>query len=407
MKYVNPVHRPNGTVDLYLRKKGLPSVRLNSPMPPAGEEAGSALEAEVKAAIKLYTAKAPVKGSLKAALNAYELTDPDFLACAESTKTLYKGYLGELEEDLGDVPVLAFTPAFLQQLRTGWAPRGYRAANMLMQVLKNALMPALIDAGVEADPFSMIKSVRRPADAGEAHIIWPEAVVTAVIERAIATRRYGLARAVAIGRYVGARRGDLVKIAKGARQGGNLVNGARYGGQFAFLSGKKKIPVNQPEDPMLTRWLNTTPDEQPASAWQAGVRRRTGVIPIPPRTLVYNTRNKRYTESGLQQALDDVVAELFLEEIIDSDQYDLHGLRHTRGVEAAIAGCTDAQGAALLGHGSPSSFTQYRRQADRLRMSRDGQALILAMRERDAQGQVQQDLQPKCNAVAANEKGPA
>ncbi|GGL48057.1 site-specific integrase [Caulobacter rhizosphaerae] len=397
MKYVNPVHRPNGTVDLYLRKKGLPNIRLESPMPPPGEEAGSALEAEVKAAIVRYSTPKPGKGTLSAALRAYELTDPDFLNNADSTKAIYKLYLGEFEEDLGAVPVKDFTPAFLQQLRAMWAPRGYRAANMRMQVLKNVLMPALVAAGAEADPFSMIKGVRRPADADEPHILWPEAVVTAVIERAIATRRYGLARAVAIGRYVGARRGDLVKIAKAARQGG----------QFAFLSGKRKIPVNQPEDPMLTRWLNATPDEQPASAWQAGVRRRTGVIPMPPRTLVFNTRNQRYTESGLAQALGDVVAELVLEEVLDSSEYDLHGLRHTRGVEAALAGCSDAQGASLLGHSSPSSFAKYRRQADRLKMSRDGHAMILAMRDKDAAEEVQRDLQRKCNVAAANEKGPA
>src|SRR2546426_2647106 len=38
-------------VRLYLRKEGLPSIPLKSPLPPAGQEAGSPLEREVAAII--------------------------------------------------------------------------------------------------------------------------------------------------------------------------------------------------------------------------------------------------------------------------------------------------------------------------------------------------------------------
>jgi integrase len=66
----------------------------------------------------------------------------------------------------------------------------------------------------------------------------------------------------------------------------------------------------------------------------------------------------------------------------DSPDYNLHGLRHSFGVEAALAGCTDAQGAALMGHHSPSSFATYRRQADRIRLADDAAEKIAQLRER-------------------------
>ncbi|PZR37216.1 hypothetical protein [Caulobacter segnis] len=371
MKYVKKVPGPNG--ELYLRKKGLPLIPLKAPLPAPGEEAGSALEEEIKALIAGHTAPRARKGTLSEALRTYELEDANFLNNADSTKALYRIFLGEFEEDMGALPISAFTPAFILELRNEWAKQGYRAANLRLQVLKNVIKPALIADGAQSDPFSLIDGVRRPADLKEPHIIWPEIEVTRVIEAAIEERQFGLARAVAIARYVGARRGDLVKIPKTARQAGH----------FRFLSTKKKIPVDMPEDPLLTAWLAKTPAAQPKSKWQEHVERKSGVIKLPPATLVYNTRNLRFTESGLGQALADLVGRLHAQERLESPDYDFHGLRHTRGVEAALAGCTDAQGAALMGHSSPTSFAQYRRQADRLRMSRDGQALILAMRTRD------------------------
>jgi integrase len=383
VKYLKKVTGPNGEVYLYLRKKGLPLIPLKSPLPPEGGEKGSALEAEIKGLVQAYAAPKAKKGTLGEALRVYETEDPNFLNNAESTKALYRIFLGEFTEDMADLQISAFTPAFILELRNEWARQGYRAANLRLQVLKNVIKPALIADGAQMDPFSLIDGVRRPADLKEPHIIWPEHDVTTVIQAAIEDRSFGLARAVAIGRYVGARRGDLVRLHETARQRG----------QFRFLSGKKKVPVDMPEDPMLTRWLDATPKSQPQSKWQAHVERKTGVVKLPPRTLVFNTRNSRYTESGLGQALADLVARLAEEGRIESGDYDFHGLRHTRGVEAALAGCTDAQGAALMGHGSPSSFAQYRRQADRLRMSRDGQALILAMRNRTAETEWQKEWQ--------------
>jgi hypothetical protein len=131
------------------------------------------------------------------------------------------------------------------------------------------------------------------------------------------------------------------------------------------------------------------------------------VEPMPARTLVFNLANKRYTEDGLGQELAKLMGALHKAGEIVSADYNLHGLRHTRGVELALAGCTDAQGAAMLGHSSPSSFAQYRRQADRIRLAEDGAALIVGLRERMENADLQKNLQKTCKTSSRARVGSA
>lgn len=387
MRYVKRYPDRLGRERLYFRKNGHPrnGEALHSPWPDLAD--GSLLEAEVAAILGSHPVRARPT-NLAGATRAYELS-ADFTSLARETQYLYRAALREFDADLGAVPVAAVTPGLLLELRDAWASRGHRAANVRMQVLKNVLTPQLIANGA-ADPFSRIKQVRRPREKAEAHPIWPEWVVTSVIEEAITLRKFGLARAVALGRYAGARRGDIVRLAQSARNAGRI----------AWLSGKRKVAVNMPEDPLLAEWLSRTPAAQPRSKWQAHVQRKSGVVPMPPKSIVFNVRNRGYTEDGLGQELAKLVSALHLAGKIDSDRYDLHGLRHTFGVEAALAGCTDAQGGALMGHTSPNSFATYRRQASRLTMSDDGAALIAALRERGVRTPPEPAVSNECLEVS-------
>jgi len=372
---VQRIIKPSGVEHLYFRKAGYPRIKLTSPWPEVYE--GSALAKEVDAIVKARGPK-PMPGTLRAARRTYELEDPDFKALAESTKVEYRRVLAELDDDFGDLPIATFRPAFLLSMRNGWASRGHRVANVNMQVLKNVLWPSVIAGQLgDGDPFAMIPQVRRPADAGEPHRLWPMAAVRLVIAAAVEEHQYGLARAIALARFAGMRRGDLVKVARAARY---AKPGSNIAGRIAWRSGKRGVQVDMPEDAELTRWLAATPVEQPRSKWQQH-RARNGIVPLPPTTLVYNTRNKRFTPSGLGQALDDLVTRLHEAGKIDAADYNLHGLRHSFGVEAALAGATDAQGAALMGHGSPHSFATYRRQADRIRLADDAAEKIATLRE--------------------------
>jgi integrase len=351
VKYVNRVIGKDGSERLYLRKRGEPPVRLLSPW---GSEALRREVAQLldKAAVR------PLPGTLALALRAYELEDPDFLGLQPSTKKIYRYFLVQLGEDFGTLPVTAFQSARILQLRNLWATRGHRAANLRLQVLKNVLRPSIIAGLIPGgDPFALIPQVRRPAEAREPHCLWPEAVVNIVIKRAIQEKRFGLARAVAIARYAGLRRGDIIR----------LTPAARHEGRIRFTTGKRKVRVDIPEDPRLTGWLSATPDA-PRKAANGETH------------LIYGLRSACYTQDGIGQEMVKLVDKLHKEGAIDSDRYDLHGLRHTRGVELALAGCTDAQGAAQLGHGSPSSFAPYRRQADRIRLADDAARLVGQLR---------------------------
>lgn len=379
MKNVNRVIGRDGVERLYFRKAGHPSIPLTSPWPADGQEAGSALAQEVARIIAGLTAK-PAPTTLRAALRAYELDSADFRGLAASTQKSYRGLMKELDEDLGDLHLSTFKPAYLLELRNTWAKRGYRVPSLLLGVLRNALLPHII-AGKHfegGDPFAMIPGVRRPHDLGEPHVIWPEHVVFKVIEAAMQEGRFGIARGVATGRYAGARRGDIVKLTRSARKAG----------RFTWLSGKRKVLVSMPEDAALATILDNTPQSNRTT------------------TLVYNLDGLPYTESGFHQGVTDLVKRLYKDKVIESDEYTAHGLRHTFGVEGALAGWTDAVGMAMMGHSSPSSFATYRRQADRIRMSNDGSALVQQLRERTSNEDLQNTLQNICKTDVVKQAKP-
>ena len=390
MKYVNRIRQPDGRVFLYLRKKGLPAARL----PDGLSEA--ALARHVARLIADFSPQAPVAiGTLRAALRAYELESPSFRGLAASTKYEYRLLLKEFEDDLGALAISAFTPALVDRLKVAWAKRGHRAANLRLQVLKNVLKPALVSGRLEKDPFPLVGQVRRPRSLKEPHLIWSDAVFAKVMEAAIAAGKHGLARALAVGRYVGARRGDLVAIPRTSRQDG----------RFQYVSGKRRVRVDVPEDPRLAEWLARTL-EAPADVPRQGRKVRRGEAPIATTTLVYAFSGRPYTEDGLALELRKLLARLHRAGAIDTDGYDLHGLRHTRGVELALAGCSDAEGAAMMGHGGASSFVQYRRQADRVRLSDAAAARVARLREQAENEKCKTGRQESAKSREENEKGP-
>lgn len=379
MKHVHAIKGRDGVVRLYFRKSGAPRIRLS-------HAAGTPeLQAEIET---LLAATAPTPGprTLRAALRTYELDSADFKDLADSTKALYRIALKEFEEDFGHLPIATFKPAYLLQLRNAWAERGHRAANVRLQVLKNVLWPAIVAGEIgDGDPFTLIPQVRRPRELGEPHPLWPEDVVLKVIAGALAAKKPGLAIAVAIGRWAGPRREDITRLTRAARKR-DPRTGAR---RFAFLSGKRRVAVDMPEDPQLTAVLD---------------RLKHNHLILAP-----NLAGEAYTADGFALELGKLIETLFAlrdhddpkerARSIDSDQYGVHGLRHTFGVEAALAGCTDAQGAALMGHASPASFATYRRQADRIRLADDAAEKIAALRERTPNAKVENVLENFCKTA--------
>lgn len=97
--------------------------------------------------------------------------------------------------------------------------------------------------------------------------------------------------------------------------------------------------------------------------------------PARAKTIAYNMRNGVWQPRQLSQALARVLARLARQGEVRRG-LTWHGLRHTRGVELAESGCSDAIIMAQLGHTTDRSAQIYRRQASRRRLGDVGQALV-------------------------------
>jgi hypothetical protein len=198
VRFVQRVKTERG-VRLYFRKGDVRRALVS----PDGSEA---LRLEVEAILaelnSIERAATPTPGTIAGAIRTYNYS-AEFLALARSTQKSYQTLLDEIAEDVGDVMLIDVTPALVVELKNLWAQRGHRAANLRLQILKNALEPAVVDGRVPVDPFARLKKVRRPHNAGEVHPVWEDAEVDAVIGLAIARKMPGLARAIALGRWAG------------------------------------------------------------------------------------------------------------------------------------------------------------------------------------------------------------
>ena len=105
-------------------------------------------------------------------------------------------------------------------------------------------------------------------------------------------------------------------------------------------------------DPRLTAFLTTTPNK--AS------------------TIAYNADGNVWKERQLGQAV-----ERHIERLAKAGKLrpglNLHGLRHSRGVELAEAGASDAEIMSQLEHATDRAAKIYRRQAERRRLADSGQ----------------------------------
>ena len=370
---VQRIVKPNGRVHLYFRA-GSYREALESP------EGSQALQDEV-AAIRQRLAKAaaaqkrPRPGTVGGAIRAYtgEVADgvrsaasADFLVLASSTQQAYHDLADELFADVGSIPLAEVSRSWLLELRDAWAVRGHRAANMRMQVLKNALIPIVddeTDKRIEGDPFHRLKKVRRPHGAGESHPIWEDAEVAAAIEDAIVTAP-GLARAYALARYAGFRRGTICNFPLNARTVRQNDDGDAER-RLLWLTEKREVLCDKREDDRLTDILTRT---------------RSKAL-----TVAYNADGHAYREYTLNQAvgrhLDRLAREGKVRGALNDDgviecPLTLHGLRHTRGVELAMAGASDAEIMAQLEHRTDRAAKEYRRQAQRRRLADQGQDRI-------------------------------
>ncbi|RZJ19089.1 MAG: site-specific integrase [Brevundimonas sp.] len=342
--HVQRIKRSSGRVDLYFRKGDFREGPLRSAdnTPELKAEVGAIL-ARIEATIRAATPKA---GTVGAMLRQYNKS-AEFLALARSTQRAYQRLIDEIDADAGDVMAGEVTAGWVRDMRDAWAVRGYKAANDRLQVLKNALEPAIDDGRIPDDPFARLKKVRRPHDSDEAHPTWEDAEVAAVIELAIARKMPGLARAVALGRWGGFRRGTICNLPLNARTRAINDDGLPER-RIYWVTEKRKVLVDAREDARLTALLARTPDKA--------------------LTIAYNRKGEVWKERQLNQAIDRMIETLAKDQKVRPN-LTIHGLRHARGVELALAGATDGEIMSQLGHATDRAAKIYRRQADRRRMA--------------------------------------
>lgn len=368
--FVQRVKKKDGKLHLYFRKGGY----REGPLKHA--DGSDELRAEVDAILArlagVQLAQRPKAGTVGGMLRAYAGDVKDghrtgasaaFLALARSTQAAYDDIVDELVEDLGDHRLADVTRPWVAELRDAWALRGHRVANVRLSVLANALDPAIEDGRVEADPFSRLKRAKAPRGKGEAHPIWDDAEVDAGIAEALRRGRPGLARAIALGRWGGFRRGTICALPRTARiETFDEKNGQHR--RLYWITEKRRVLCDKKEDPRLTALIAQTANSPKAT------------------TVAYNADGLPWKERQLNQAIDRLMAALAKQEKVraqtapDGEIYcplTIHGLRHARGVELAEAGASDAEIMAQLEHATERQAKEYRRQATRRKLADAGQ----------------------------------
>lgn len=215
---------------------------------------------------------------------------------------------------------------------------------------------------VKGHPFASIKKLQPPANKGEPHLAWTDAEVAAAIEIALETSQPGLARAIALGRLGGFRRGGICRIPLHARVVGEDEDGVSHRRLF-WTTPKRGVQCDKPEDKRLIDLIERTPNQA--------------------LTIAYNKYGQPWKERSLNQAFDRVVERMILAGRGRPD-LDIHGLRHARGMELAHAGASEFQIMAQLEHSTPYTARIYIRQANRSTGADDAQTKIDTMVKRKA-----------------------
>ncbi|MDX2274361.1 MAG: hypothetical protein NW206_02835 [Hyphomonadaceae bacterium] len=356
----------DGTERLYFRKGKAPPIALKMPW---GTQALADEVAALTATAK--TRPAPAAGTLVGAVKEYRgdraLGMPpsaDYLTLSAATQGRYDRWLDEFERVFAGILLSDIDAAYILALRDKWAPRGHEAANTALQVLKNVCKRPIILGSIAGDPFSRIDKVARPQGLGERNPRWEDTEVEAFIAWALERGRPGLARAIALGRWGGFRKQTICRVPLRARI--ERENGAGdLERRILWMTEKKEVLCDRREDLRLTDLLSTTPNRA--------------------LTVAYNSQGQPWKPRALSHAVDRAIAILAKAGKV-RPVLTIHGLRHARGVEIALAGGSDAEIMAQLDHATPRAAQNYRRQAERLRLADGAQDRVDAeiVRLRDA-----------------------
>lgn len=331
------VDKRSGVERVYFRY-GSRQLPMSSPW---GTRALAVEVANALAAEQSRPAARPRPGTINGAIAEYEKS-ADFASLAPRTQKEYSRILRDMRATFEGVLLADVSASYVLELRDLWAQRGYRAANLSLQVFKNVCRRPTIVGDISGDPFKLIDKVPRPHSLGEANPFWEDDEVDAAIELALKIKRPGLARAIALGRWGGFRKQTICSIPLRARAVRQTSDGTQV--RLHWVTEKKKVLCNRREDIRLTNLILRTPSRA--------------------LTIAYNSTGQPWTGRALSRAIERLMTTLSRRGEVRAD-LTVHGLRHARGVELARTGASDAEIMAQLDHATARAAAIYRRQAER------------------------------------------
>ncbi len=259
------------------------------------------------------------------ALAASYRAQPEWSKKAKLTQTHYLRRIAVLEDQWPNADMTTIDRRDCMALRAELAQQSASAANEAMAMLA-VLLNHAIDLGwrrMGDNPASRMPELE--TGDGKGYKAWRAADVRKVLDHPdvpIDTKRL-----LVCAYYTGLRRSDLVALTKLNRANGVITCNTKKTDARAYI----------PEDPELTKWLDTGPQ---------GSR------------YLLTLNGHPWSDRSAGRAVTEAVRKVGLSGL------SLHGLRKTRTIELVENGATDAEVEALIPHADPKQTQFYRAQAD-------------------------------------------
>ena len=279
-------------------------------------------------------------GTLGALLAAYR-SSPEFLSLADRTRQDYRRIF-DLLQPVDRLSLSRIDRALIYEMRDRiFAKHKRRWANYTLQILRSIFNWAKRRGLIETNPAADVELIRRPRNAATVNRPWTDAEAITVMKAASPPLRV----AIALGLYLGLRKGDVLRAPWSAYDGTG----------FSLRQAKTGEPLWLPVHHDLRAILDAAPRTSPV--------------------IVVGVAGKPYAQNGFQSLFAKLIRKLKTAGQV-GDGLTFHGLRHTVGKRLAEAGCDARTIAAILGHRTSTMAEHYSRDAERKHLAREGMAKL-------------------------------
>lgn len=316
----------HGTLRRYHRASGTPiDATLEGP----------ALIVEIDRLDRLHKPARPAAGTLGGLLESYK-GSPRFTGLAPRTKVDYHKCMDHLKPIAG-TPLVLLTSSFMAKLRDKTAAKkrgGF--TNHMMAMLSSACHHGVEYDLMTANPCVGLDKAKIPAERRRENRPWsPDERVNV-----LAAAPFHLKLPLALARFLGIRRGDILKLPRMAYRDGHLAFRTAKTGKLM------KMPVMGQLKQILDDYLVAVPTSS-----------------IDVTLLCLNSYGQPWTEMGFTASVKKFFAKM-VERGIASPGLTMHGLRHTVAAELRALGYTLDQIKNYLGQETVEMAQHYSSSAD-------------------------------------------